>query len=287
MTVSIVMATYNRAATLPRAVASVLSQTEPDWELIIVDDGSTDETPALVAEMTDPRIRVYRHSPNRGVTAAKNAGLDRIRGEWFTTLDSDDEMIPDALAAMLDCAERTGATAIECNCTDTVTGAMSGIGPIADGWMTAHDHAQCRGEHWGLTRTELLGDMRFNDRLPGFESTLWLKIDTRAKRYYLHRALLIYHTEGADRICVAAPQTSFRRKLETYTILGEDGEYLSALKARVMRDTVTRSPESGSHASCGPSCPPSGRVRRDSVVTGRYRVPTSPMTLAGFPATIA
>ena len=230
--ISIVMATYNRAATLPRAVASVLAQSDPDWELIIIDDGSTDETPTLVAKMTDPRIRAFRHSPNRGVTAAKNAGLDRITGEWFTTLDSDDEALADALDAMLECARQTGATAITCNCIDSVTGEMTGTGPEADGWLTPEDAAQCRGEHWGLTRTDLLGDGRFDERLPGFEDTLWLKIDARAKRYYLHRALRVYHTEGADRICVSALQTTFRQKLEIFKILGEDEEYLSALKAR-------------------------------------------------------
>lgn len=230
--VSIIMATYNRASTLPRAVESVLGQTYPDWELIIIDDGSTDGTPDVLAGMTDPRIRVYRHSPNRGVTAAKNAGLDRIRGEWFTTLDSDDEALPTALATMLECAERTGATAITCNCIDSITGEMTGVGPTTDGWLTAEDAATCRGEHWGLTRTELLGDDRFDERLPGFEDTLWLKIDARAKRYYLHRALRVYHTEGSDRITVAAPSGGIRRSVRIFLALGGDKEYLSALRAR-------------------------------------------------------
>ena len=81
------MTTYNRASTLARAVESVLEQTYSDWELIIIDDGSTDGTPDVLAGMTDPRIRVFSLSPNRGVSAAKNAGFDRIEGEWFTTLD--------------------------------------------------------------------------------------------------------------------------------------------------------------------------------------------------------
>jgi len=229
--VSIIMATYNRASTLPRAVESVLKQTYSDWELIIIDDGSTDGTPDTLAGMTDPRIRVHRHSPNRGVTAAKNAGFDRIEGEWFTMLDSDDQMVPDALASMLECAERTGATAITCNCVDSVTGEMSGTGPVADGWLTADDAAQCRGEHWGLTRTDLLGDKRFDEGLPGYESTLWLKINARAHRYYLHRALRVYHTEGSDRVCVAYARTGIRRKVQILSALGEDKEYLRELRA--------------------------------------------------------
>lgn len=226
------MTTYNRASTLARAVESVLEQTYSDWELIIIDDGSTDETPDVLAGMTDRRIRVYRQSPNRGMNPAKNAGLDRIAGEWFTTLDSDDEAMPTALAEMLECAERTGATAILCNCVDSVTGEMTGIGPLEDGWLTADERTQCRGEHWGLTRTDLLGDRRFDERLPGgWENTLWLKINARAQRYYLHRALRVYHTEGSDRDTVALQsRTGIRRKVQVFCVVGEDREYLSELR---------------------------------------------------------
>ena len=76
--VSIIMATYNRAATLPRAVDSVLRQDYAKWELIIVDDGSTDETEQILKGLRDPRIIVVRHERNRGATAAKNSGLASI-----------------------------------------------------------------------------------------------------------------------------------------------------------------------------------------------------------------
>jgi glycosyltransferase involved in cell wall biosynthesis len=234
--ISVVLPTYNRATTLPRAVNSVLRQSLPDWELIIVDDGSTDDTPQFLASIRDPRVVVYRHPENRGVTAAKNTGLDHIRGDWFTMLDSDDEMTSDALAVMIECATRTGATAITCNCTESVTGRMTGIGPTQDGRLSADEAARCRGEHWGLTKTSLLGDLRFDERLPGFESTLWLKINRVARRYYLHRALRVYHTEGADRVTVAGRQASITDKVRVFCVLGEDRAYLEALRAAYPRD---------------------------------------------------
>ena len=120
--ISVVMATYNRADTLARAVESVLRQGHTDWELVIVDDGSTDATAQVLQGLSDPRIRIYRHPHNRGMHAAKNTGLDHINGEWFTTLDADDEMTPEALEVMLACAGQTGATAISCNGLDTSTG---------------------------------------------------------------------------------------------------------------------------------------------------------------------
>ena len=229
--VSIVMATYDRASTLQRAIDSVLAQTDPDWELIIVDDGSTDETPEITSTLDDPRIRVYRHFPNRGQTAAKNVGFDKIRGEWFTILDSDDEMVPDALEAMLECAERTGATAITCNCLDTSTGEMSGIGPTEDGWLSATEAAQLRGEHWGITRTELLGDKRFDERVPGgFMTTVWFRINAEANRYYLNRALRIYHTAGTDRVTKVQSKNSLARKVSTFSAIGEDAVFLGELR---------------------------------------------------------
>ena len=228
--ISIITATYNRAATLQRSIDSVLAQTLDDWELIVVDDGSTDGTAELLARQSDPRIRVFTHPVNLGVCAAKNTGFDHIRGEWFTTLDSDDEMTPDALKTMLECATRTGATAVTCNCADGVTGQMTGSGPTCDGWLSAEDADRCRGEHWGITRTDLLGDERLDPRLPGFEHSLWLRINARARRYYLHRALRVYHTEGADRVTQAQHTSTLAEKAATYATLGEDRAYLRLLR---------------------------------------------------------
>lgn len=94
--VSIVMPTFNRADTIGRAIASVLAQTHDDWDLIVVDDGSTDHTAARIQGM-DARIRILRQD-NRGVTSARNAGLAAVRGDLVAFLDSDDEWLPHHLA---------------------------------------------------------------------------------------------------------------------------------------------------------------------------------------------
>ena len=228
--ISSVTPTYNRADTLGRAIDSVLRQTCPDWELIVVDDGSTDETTAVLASYTDERIHVFRHERNRGATAAKNTGLDRMRGEWFTILDSDDEMMADALEVMLDIARRTGANAITCNCVDSQTGEMTGLGHTGDGRLSPYEAARYHGEHWGLTQTSLLGDLRFDERLPAYEDTVWLKIDATARRYYVHRALRIYHTEGNDRLIASLGASSLARKVRIYSAIGDDHLYLRLLK---------------------------------------------------------
>lgn len=87
---SVILPTYNRAKTLPRAVASVLAQDEPDFELIIVDDASTDQTAAWLATLDDPRIRVARSERNQGPSAARNTGIELARAPAIAFLDSDD-----------------------------------------------------------------------------------------------------------------------------------------------------------------------------------------------------
>ena len=106
MKVSVVMPCYQSGETVERSVRSVQAQTMADWELIAVDDGSTDDTLArLRALQTDePRMRVL-HQDNAGVSAARNAGIDTARGEWLFFLDADDRLTPDALATLLDMAD--------------------------------------------------------------------------------------------------------------------------------------------------------------------------------------
>jgi glycosyltransferase involved in cell wall biosynthesis len=94
--ISVIMPVYNGEAYLVEALRSVVGQTYPYWELIVVDDGSTDATPRIVADIGDPRVRYTRQS-NKGQAAALNRGLDLARGIYVTTLDADDRLTPDSL----------------------------------------------------------------------------------------------------------------------------------------------------------------------------------------------
>lgn len=98
---SVILPTYNRANTLPRAVASVLAQDLQDFELIIVDDGSTDGTRDWLATLRDSRIRLARLEPNQGPSAARNAGIAMAAAPVLAFLDSDDVYLPNRLAVPL------------------------------------------------------------------------------------------------------------------------------------------------------------------------------------------
>ncbi|MFO0690405.1 MAG: glycosyltransferase [Myxococcota bacterium] len=98
--VTVVLPVFNRVQVVARAVDSVLEQTFEDFELIVVDDGSSDGTPDLVAGFLDPRIRLISLPRNRGACAARNRGIEAANGDVVCLLDSDDVYRPDKLAVV-------------------------------------------------------------------------------------------------------------------------------------------------------------------------------------------
>jgi glycosyltransferase involved in cell wall biosynthesis len=96
---SVIVPVYNRAEVLGEAIESVLAQSEQDFEIIVVDDGSRDDPKRVVEKFDDPRIR-FRSQQNRGGGAARNAGIDLARGRYVAFLDSDDHYLPTHLEAM-------------------------------------------------------------------------------------------------------------------------------------------------------------------------------------------
>ena len=96
-TVSIIIPTYNRERLVCKAINSVLRQTYSDYELIVVDDGSVDQTPRAVSQFQDPRIRYLCQHINAGECAARNIGLTAAQGRYIAFLDSDDEWLPNKL----------------------------------------------------------------------------------------------------------------------------------------------------------------------------------------------
>ena len=103
---TIILPTYNRAAALPRAISSVMAQNEQDFELIIIDDGSTDNTREWLATLDDARIRVVRSEHNQGPSAARNIGINMAAAPMLAFLDSDDIYCKERLSVPLAIFER-------------------------------------------------------------------------------------------------------------------------------------------------------------------------------------
>jgi succinoglycan biosynthesis protein ExoO/succinoglycan biosynthesis protein ExoU len=126
MRVSVIVAAYNAAATIDRALCSALAQTERDLEILVIDDASTDATAAIVAARGDPRIRLLAAPVNGGPGAARNLGLAAAQGEWIAILDADDRFRPGRLERLLRLADAQGAEMAADNlllCPDGTPGA--------------------------------------------------------------------------------------------------------------------------------------------------------------------
>lgn len=96
--VSVVIPAFNRAASIRPAIESVLRQSWRDFEIVVVDDGSTDFTPEAVRAIEDPRLRLVEAPRNLGAGAARNLGIEEARGDWIAFQDSDDDWLPEKLA---------------------------------------------------------------------------------------------------------------------------------------------------------------------------------------------
>jgi glycosyltransferase involved in cell wall biosynthesis len=106
--VSVVIPVFNRPEAVRRAIQSVLTQTFDDFEILVVDDASTDDTPAAVLAFDDPRIRLVRHDRKRGGSAARNTAIRAGSAPFVAFLDSDDEWLPTKLERQLEVFARGG-----------------------------------------------------------------------------------------------------------------------------------------------------------------------------------
>ena len=169
--VSVVIPTYNRAETLPRAIDSALAQTMGDLEVIVVDDGSTDDTDSVLAdyEDRDPRVRPVVHDTNRGANAARNTGIERARGEYVAFLDSDDEWHPAKLERQLAALEERSDewVGVYCDAGFELSGASGPLRTaVASVLARADDDPAMEGGE------ELMAEILADNVQPGAGSTL-------------------------------------------------------------------------------------------------------------------
>lgn len=136
--VSVLIAAHQAADTLPTALRALQSQTMPDWEAIVIDDASSDQTAEIVtnAAQQDPRIRMLGLAENRGAYGARNAGLEVAKGTFVTLLDADDWCHPQRLerqvAALNDCPWQVGCMTLQARCDNELAiTRWTGTGEIA------------------------------------------------------------------------------------------------------------------------------------------------------------
>ena len=220
--ISVVLTTYNRCHLLPRAIHSVLSGSYANFELIIMDDASTDETSQVVAQLRDYRIRYVRLPENGGVLRARNRAFDLARGEYITILDDDDELAPDALATVADEFRKwdlAGVDVLWFDCRDAESGQRSGSMPHSSSGVVDFRDLICgriHGDFWLTFSKEALQHHRFNEKLKAHESLLWMRVHRTHQARYVPRVLCSkYRAHGGERLC----DLSVRMRQLEYTTL--------------------------------------------------------------------
>ncbi|MDQ7782108.1 MAG: glycosyltransferase [Desulfomonilaceae bacterium] len=208
--VSVIIPTYNRAHVLGRAIRSVLTQTYRDFELIVVDDGSTDDTAGLQA-LRDGRVTLVRQA-NRGVSAARNAGIRRSRGALLAFLDSDDEWLPDKLARQVD---RAGSNEPYFVChTDEIWVRDGKIVPQKrihrkqGGRFFERSLQRCLISPSSVMLSRFLLDRvgRFDEDLPAAEDyDLWLRITAFWDVDFINEPLVVKHGGRDDQLSRVTP----------------------------------------------------------------------------------
>ena len=192
--VSVIIPTYNRAALVERAAKSVLSQSYSDLELIIVDDGSTDNTKMLLESLNDSRVR-YIYQQNSGACAARNNGIDHANGEYIAFHDSDDVWHVDKLEKQLAILKSTDADLVFCCMNNHKTGRLIGNN-FPEGICAASILPYGVGTQTLCANSIVFKSERFDENMPRLQDfELLLRIAKKYKIYYLNEPLVDYYIQ--------------------------------------------------------------------------------------------
>lgn len=203
--ISIIIPTFNRERMVKEAVESAVSQTFRGWELLVVDDGSTDRTAKCLAPYLDDLQ--YITSPHRGVSAARNLGIHKARGEWVSFLDSDDLWLPQKLARQLQAIQGCDGVPL-CYTDETWIRNGARVNPGLKhrkytGWIFERCLPLCIiSPSSALIHKDLVKDMGgFDEGLPACEDyDLWLRITLRFPVLFLDEKLIIKRGGHQDQL---------------------------------------------------------------------------------------
>lgn len=243
---SIIIPAFNRARQLERALQSVTHQEFKDYEVIVVDDCSSDDTVAVARQFAGPACRVVLRTVNGGPCQARNSGIDAARGRWLVMLDSDFSFRdPGALARL---AGRCAAMPPDVgNCTSACA--------WDNGWLTPrpappaeldyHGYLQWLerveiSEYFNCVRREVFAEVRYA-RSRAWETSFHLGLAKRWKLRFFAEPLVLIHTDATNRLTTGKGRPAYRRMLadaadklaDFATIFTEHGELLAQVCPRL------------------------------------------------------
>lgn len=200
--VSIVMPSYNTGRFIAETIESVLAQTYPQWELLIVDDCSTDNTDDIVNKyLDDERIRYIKNSTNSGAAVSRNRALREVKGKWIAFLDSDDLWSPDKLEKQIRFMENNGyhfsyTNYIEIDESSQPLGRMvTGPKRITKNGMYRYCWMGCLTVMYDA---ETVGLIQIEDIKKNNDYAMWLKVCRKSNCYLLNENLAHYRRRSGS-----------------------------------------------------------------------------------------
>lgn len=208
--VSIIMPSYNTASYIKETIQSVINQTYSNWELIIVDDCSTDNTDEVLAGISDDRIRYFKNEVNSGAAVSRNRALREAKGQWIAYLDSDDIWMSEKLEKQIDFMEKNGYAFSYTNYEEIdAEGNKTGVkvtGPkkITKTGMFNYCWPGCLTVMFDATKIGLVqvADIKKNN-----DYAMWLKICRKANCYLLDEILGLYRKGRAGSVSTHSIKT--------------------------------------------------------------------------------
>lgn len=201
--ISVILPTYNRGYLLKRSLSSITNQTIEDVEIIVVDDGSTDNTESVVKSFDDDRIEYIRHEVNKGANAARNTGISESNGAYIAFQDSDDVWVPHKLEKQINVFEQSSNNLAMVYCgvcriwpdysTDYLPGEKGVSGDITESLVQSNFIPT----QAALVRKSCIDSVgNFDERLPRLQDwEMWLRISKKYTIDYVDEPLVINHMD--------------------------------------------------------------------------------------------
>lgn len=229
--VSIVMPAYNCEKYVGASIESIINQTYQNWELLVVDDCSTDKTQSVVHTYLDARIKYTKNEKNSGAAVSRNKALKMAKGRWIAFLDSDDMWMPEKLNYQIQFMQQNGYSF---SCTKRTTchedGSLTGIYISSPPKVTKfHMHNYCWiGASTAMYDQEVIGLIQIADLKKRNDYAIWLKAIEKADCYYLDETLSIYRKRLGS-----ISNVSKVSLIKHFYILYRQGENMSPVHAGV------------------------------------------------------
>lgn len=228
--VSIIMPSYNTASYIKETIQSVLNQTYQNWELIIVDDCSADNTDEVLGTIKDPRIRYFKNDKNSGAAVSRNKALREARGQWIAFLDSDDLWMPEKLGKQIHFMEKNDYSFSYTNYEEIdVEGKKTGIrvtGPkkITKTGMFNYCWPGCLTVMFDANKVGLL---QIKDIKKNNDYAMWLKVCKKVNGFLLDEYLAFYRKGRVGSVSTHSIKTMILWHYKLY----HDAENMGVIKS--------------------------------------------------------